>query len=205
MSNIPKIALIGSRGVPAKYGGNEVIAEEIAIRLLHMGFEVYVTCESSRFYTDKYQGITRIHTPSIQGKTLTIPFLNDALSTLYILLKCPSIDLIYYVSPPGAVITALLPRLLRKKVLINTDGIEWKRLGIRKRFSSIGWKFAFTIVGWGLKVEEWMDTMLAHVVIADSRAIKSHLERSYKSKNVVYIPYGARYLIKSVMIVQFQQ
>ena len=192
-----RIAFVGSRGMPAKYGGNEVFAEELARRLVTMGFEIYVTCESHTFDIDEYCGITRIHIPSIQGKSITIPFLNDILATFCLLVKCPRINLIYYVSPPGALAVIPVPRLLGKKVVVNTDGIEWKRLAIRKRFSSVAWKLIFTLVSWGLKFEERMDAKLSNVVIADSRVIKAYLEESYKAKNVVYISYGARELINS--------
>lgn len=192
-----KIAFVGSRGIPAEYGGDEAFTEQISNRLSKMGFEVYVTCESNRFHIDKYCGITRIHTPSIQAKSTTIPFLNDMFSTFYLLVKCPDIDLIYYVSPPGAISAVPIPRLLGKKVVINTDGIEWKRLVIRKEFLSAAWGPISTLVSWCLKLEERMDVKLSHIIIADSRAIKSYLEESHKAKNVVYISYGAGELISS--------
>ncbi|MBC7090509.1 MAG: DUF1972 domain-containing protein, partial [Nitrososphaeria archaeon] len=44
------IALIGSRGIPSKYGGNETFVEEISKRLTDYNFLVFVTCESNRFY-----------------------------------------------------------------------------------------------------------------------------------------------------------
>ena len=41
-----KIAILGSRGIPAQYGGFETIAEELSVGLAERGFEVYVSCES---------------------------------------------------------------------------------------------------------------------------------------------------------------
>jgi len=62
MANTLKVALVGSRGISAKYGGNEAITEEIAQRLTEMGWKVYVTCESKKFYIDDYNGVIRVHT-----------------------------------------------------------------------------------------------------------------------------------------------
>jgi len=196
MSEALKIAIVGSRGIPAKYGGAETFAEEISQKLTKLGFEVYVTCESRRLRKDEYNGVIRIHTPSIQGKTLTVPTVNDVFSTIHLLLRCPKIKLICYLSPDAA-LAAVIPRLLRKKVIVNTDGIEWKRLIIRRRYFSPAWKFLSVLVSWYLKLMERLAVRLSHAVIADSREIKAYLEKSYNAKNVVYISYGARELLNS--------
>jgi glycosyltransferase involved in cell wall biosynthesis len=192
----PKIAIVGSRGIPAKYGGAETFAEEISQKLTNLGFEVYVTCESHRFHKDEYNRVIRIHTPSIQGKTLTVPTINDISSTFHLLLRCPGIRVICYLAPDSA-LAAVIPRLLRKKVIINTDGIEWKRLAIRRKYFSPGWKFISVFVSWYLRLMERLAVKLSHAVIADSREIKAYLEESYNAKNVVYISYGARELLDS--------
>lgn len=191
-----KIAFVGSRGIPAKYGGAETFVEEVSQKLTKLGFEVYVTCESHNFHRDEYNGVIRIHTPSIQGKTLTVPTLNDISSTLHLLLRYPGIRLIYYATSHAA-LAAVIPKLLRKKVIVNADGIEWKRLAIRRPYFPPAWKFISVLVSWHLKLMERLAVKLSHAVIADSREIKSYLEESYNAKNVVYISYGARELLNS--------
>jgi len=191
-----KIAIVGSRGIPAKYGGAETFAEEISQKLSKLGFEVYVTCESHKFHRDEYNGVIRIHTPSIQGKTITVPTVNDILSTFHLLLRCPGIKLIYYAAPDAA-LAAVIPRLLGKKVIVNTDGIEWKRLAIRRKYFSPGWKFISVLASWYLRLMERLAVKVSQAVIADSREIKAYLEKSYNAKNVVYISYGARELLNS--------
>lgn len=79
-----KIAFIGSRGIPARYGGAETFVEEISQKLIRLGAEVYVTCESHRFKRDGYEGVCRIHSPSIQDKTITVPTLNTKPSHLWL-------------------------------------------------------------------------------------------------------------------------
>jgi rhamnosyltransferase len=198
MANGLRMALVGSRGIPARYGGNEAATEELARKLTGMGFQVCVTCESSRFFKDEYNGITRIGTPSIQGKTLTIPTVNNLASTFHLLLRCPGVNLICYTDFDVA-LGALVPKLLGKKIIMNTDGIEWKRPIIRRKFLSAGWKLIAILGSWYLKWLEWSAVKLSHAVIADSRAIKDYLEKTYKAKNVVFIPYGARELLNSNM------
>jgi len=171
MAGALKIAFVGSRGIPAKYGGAETFAEEISQKLTKLGFEVYVTCESHRFHRDEYNGVIRIHTPSIQGKTITVPTVNDILSTFHLLLRCPKIKLIYYAAPDAA-LAAVIPKLLGKKVIVNTDGIEWKRLVIRRKYFSPGWKFISVPASWYLKLMERLAVKVSQAVIADSREIK---------------------------------
>ena len=105
-------------------------------------------------------------------------------------------EMIYYMNPdamPGAAIA----KLFRKKVAFNTGGIEWLRPIIRRKYFSPGWKAISIIVTSYIKCMECLATRLSDVVVADSRAIKEHLEKRYKAKNVVFIPYGARMLIDS--------
>ncbi len=190
----PLIAFVGSRGIPGGYGGAETFVEEIAPRLLQQGFKVTVTCESTKFHKDDYHSIIRLHVPAIQGKTLTIPTINDVLATIYLLCKHPKVHLVYYVAPDGA-LAALIPRLLGKKVVINTDGIEWKRPVFRRPYFSLFWKFTSHLTSWYLRFSEWLAITIAHTIIADSRAIKDYLEKTYSTAKSVYIPYGARKLL----------
>ncbi len=190
----PLIAFVGSRGIPGSYGGAETFLEELAPRLLSQGFTVIVTCESSRFFEDDYRGIIRLHLPSIQGRTLTIPTVNDLLATTYLLWKHPDVRLVYYVAPDGA-LAALIPRLFGKKVVINTDGIEWKRPALRRPYFSPLWKFLSPLTSWYLKFSEWLAVKIAHTIIADSAAIKEYLEKSYRTGKAVCISYGARKLL----------
>ncbi|HYN20744.1 MAG TPA: DUF1972 domain-containing protein, partial [Thermoanaerobaculia bacterium] len=41
-----RVALIGSRGIPNRYGGYETLMEELAVRLVDRGFRVTVYCRS---------------------------------------------------------------------------------------------------------------------------------------------------------------
>lgn len=191
-----EIAFVGARGIPGGYGGAETFVEELAPRLLEHGFAVAVTCESTGFGEDNYGGIFRLYIPAIQGKTLTIPTINDVLATFYLLWQHPEVRLVYYVAPDGAP-AALLARLCGKKVVINTDGIEWKRPVIRRPYFTPLWKFLSFFTSWYLRFCEWLAVKIAHAVIADSNAIKDHLQKSYRTTRAVYISYGARKLLDS--------
>jgi glycosyltransferase involved in cell wall biosynthesis len=193
-----RIAFVGSRGIPAKYGGNETFVEEIAKELLKAGFSVYVTCESHRFFRDVYDGVIRLHVPALQGKSLTILSVNDLISTMYLFKNSSDVDVIYYVAPDGA-LAAILAKLWKKKVLINPDGVEWRRLLKRSRFVPFYLKPFYLIVMIYMYIMEWFSCKVPEVTVADSLRIKEHLENRHNAKNVVYITYGARRLINFKM------
>ncbi|AMQ19532.1 hypothetical protein A0127_06510 [Thermococcus peptonophilus] len=192
-----RIALIGSRGIPGKYGGTETFVEELSRRLVREGFQVYVTCESDGFLEDEYNGIVRVHVPSLQGKSVTIPSINDVIATLYLLSKHSNdVDVLYYVSPDGA-LAAIFGRLSKKRILINPDGIEWKRLVRRIQFVPFHLFPVYLATMIYMYLMEYLSCKLPDVVVADSLGIKENLERRHKPRRVVYIAYGARELLPS--------
>ncbi|MBC7092317.1 MAG: glycosyltransferase, partial [Nitrososphaeria archaeon] len=158
-------------------------------------FLVFVTCESNRFYVSKYHDITLVNIPAIQGKTTTIPVINDIMATLYLILKYRNkINIFYYVAGDGS-ISAILARIIGKKVIINPDGIEWKRPVKR----AIYWPLHLKILSLPLMLLhllfEYLSVHIANVIVCDSQEIKNRLEQVYKTKKAIYIPYGARELV----------
>ena len=191
------VALIGSRGIPGKYGGTETFVEEISRRLLAREFKVYVTCESDDFYEDAYDGIIRVHVPSVQGKSITIPSINDVLATLYFLRNhSHDVDVVYFVSPDGS-LAAILAKLAKKKILINPDGVEWRRLIKRSRFVPFHLFPVYFATMVYMYLMEYLSCKLPDVVVADSIGIKEHLTKRHNPKRVIYIAYGARELLPS--------
>jgi glycosyltransferase involved in cell wall biosynthesis len=188
------IVFVGSRGIPAKYGGNETFVDEVSKRLVKDGFRIGVVCEGRKFAKDSFHGITRIHTYSLQSKGLTIPFLNDIISTIYLLCKYnKETNIFYYVTPDGS-IAGMIARMFGKKVIVNTDGVEWKRLLKRKKYVPFYQVPIYTITMVAMYFAEYLACKISYVTVADSLAIKKHLER-HSPRHVVYIPYGARDLM----------
>ena len=195
-----KVALIGSRGIPAKYGGYETLVEELASRLIQEGqTEVIVSCESHEFNVDEYNQIKRIHIRSVSPTTFTVPSINDILAVAYLIKLRLLPDIIYFVANDGS-IPAMFIKLVFPdiKILINPDGIEWKRPIKRSKYSQ-KWK----VIGWFSylfeKLLERLAVSVPDIVIADSKEIKRYLSTKYASheRKIKYIPYGARELLPS--------
>lgn len=171
-----KIAIVGTRGIPASYGGFETCAEELSIGLVKKGHRVIVSCRRY-LYSDRpalYKGVELCYPVSIPGK-ITDTFSHTFFSMLRVLLWSPDIVLIFNSANSPL---ALIPKIFGKRVLINVDGLEWKRAKWGK-IARMYYKFS-----------EFFSSIIADVVISDARAIKDYYLKKYKRESV-YIPYGA--------------
>jgi glycosyltransferase involved in cell wall biosynthesis len=190
-----RIGIVGTRGIPARYGGFETCAEELAKGLTAKGHRVYVACRkylypeffapaSSRNYKwlpfplgkRSGEGVFQFFPPSLPGKT-TDTFSHTFFGVFYLLFFRP-VDAFLVFNVANSPIVLLL-RILGKKVALNTDGLEWKR---RK---------------WGpfarayFRACELIACLSGAVLISDSGAIRDYYRKKY-GKKTVFIPYGAR-------------
>ena len=62
-----RIAILGTRGIPANYGGFETFAEELSARLVERGHEVTVYCRE-RHPDGQYRGVRLQYLPTIRHK-----------------------------------------------------------------------------------------------------------------------------------------
>ena len=171
-----RIALIGTRGVPASYGGFETCVEEIGQRLVQRGHEVTVYCRSGHYreHPADYSGMRLVHLPNIRHKALDT-LSHTALSVIHAVTRSFDVLMVFN-SANGP--TLILPRLLGRRIAINTDGLEWKR-GKWGRVARRYYRFA-----------EWLSALLANRIVADSRGIQDYYRERYGVESS-YIAYGA--------------
>lgn len=120
-----RIAMLGSRGIPHTYSGYEQFLGEVAPRLVSRGHEVIVYCRQSLFEEcpKVYKGVRLIYLPGIETKTMGT-LTHTLVSIFDVLFR--RVDVIFVVNVVNA-FNCILPRLLRKNVAINVDGLDWKR------------------------------------------------------------------------------
>ena len=168
-----RIALLGTRGIPANYGGFETFAEEISTRLAARGHQVTVYSRE-RYPQPVYRGVQLRRLPTIRHKyfdTLAHPFV----STTHLLAH--RVDVALYCNGANTVFTPW-PRLFGMPVALNVDGIERKR----KKWNRLA-------KAWYL-VSEWLATFCPSVVITDAVTIQRYYQERY-GKVTTFIPYGA--------------
>jgi len=168
-----RIAILGTRGIPAHYGGFETFAEELSTRLALVGNRVSVYCRE-RPAESPWRGVELRYLPTIRHKYLDT-LAHTFLSTLHLLLH--RVDVALYCNAANAVFTPLA-RLAGMPVALNVDGIERKR----KKWNRLA-------KAWYL-VSERLATILPTVVVTDAQAIASYYRERY-GKATNCIPYGA--------------
>lgn len=168
-----RIAIVGTRGIPARYGGFETFAEELATRLAARGHQVFVYCRE-RHAESSYQGVALRYLPSIRHKYLDT-LAHTFLSTVHLVFH--RVDAALYCNGANALFT-VLPRLLGMPVALNVDGLERNR----KKWN----RFA---KAW-YRMSEWLATFCPTAVVTDARSIEEYYLERY-GKRTVFIPYGA--------------
>lgn len=170
-----RIAILGTRGVPASYGGFETFAEELGARLVERGHEVTVYGRRHVIPAGlrEHRGMHLRTLPTIRHKyldTVVHTFLSvvDALPRrFHVVLICNNANAPF----------ALVPRLTGARVVLNVDGLEWNR----GKWSRLGrWYYLFCAQ---------LSPRLPITLVSDARVIADYYLQRF-GKPTVYIPYG---------------
>ena len=116
-----KIAILGTRGIPARYGGFETFAEELSVRLVERGHQVTVYCREHHSESI-YRGVSLVYLPTWRHKYFDT-IVHTFFSTLHLIFR--RADVALYCNAANAVFT-FLPRLFGIPVALNVDGLERK-------------------------------------------------------------------------------
>ncbi|WP_163511506.1 DUF1972 domain-containing protein [Fodinicola acaciae] len=120
-----RVALVGTRGVPARYGGFETCVEEVGARLADRGHDVLVYARSSDFqdHRETHRGMTVKHLPAVRHKALET-LSHTALSVAHLLTRRVDVAIVF--NAANALFLPLI-RMRRIPVATHVDGLEWKR------------------------------------------------------------------------------
>jgi glycosyltransferase involved in cell wall biosynthesis len=171
-----KIAILGTRGIPANYGGFETFAEQLSTRLVGRGHEVTVYGRT-HYATEglrSYRGVNLVILPTIRHKYFDT-VVHTFLSVLHALPR--RYDLILICNAANSVF-AFLPRLFGTPTLVNVDGLERKR----KKWNWFGRKYYL--------LSEWLSTFMPTAIVTDAQVIQDYYATRYK-KDSAMIAYGA--------------
>jgi glycosyltransferase involved in cell wall biosynthesis len=171
-----KIAILGTRGIPASYSGFETAAEQLAERLTERGHEVVVYCRphvvDRRIRT--YKGARLVHIPTVRNKYLDT-FAHTLLSALHSARREKPDVALFFIA--GNAPLCLVTRLAGIPTVINVDGLDsdrgkWPALAKRYlRFAEKG-------------SPRWADE-----AITDSHAVADVYEHRY-GRRIGVVPYG---------------
>ncbi|WP_168429214.1 DUF1972 domain-containing protein [Microbacterium sp. K24] len=118
------IAMVGTRGVPAAYGGFETAIEEVGRRLAARGHDVVVYTRGSERREKEYLGMRVVHLPAIPVKQIET-LSHTGLSALHLMFRRRP-DATFVFNAANSPFLPLL-RLRRAPVGLHMDGLEWRR------------------------------------------------------------------------------
>ncbi len=170
-----KIAIMGTRGVPARYGGFETLAEELGRRLADRGHEV--TVYGRRGFVDpalrSWRGMRLVVLPAVRSKhleTLSHTFLSAVHGAV------SGFDAVLLCNAANAPWIRIL-QLAGIPVALNVDGLERKR----RKWGSAGrlwYRFC-----------ERLGALLPDALVTDAEVIRRYYRRAYRTRSTM-IAYG---------------
>jgi glycosyltransferase involved in cell wall biosynthesis len=184
--HVSKIGIVGTVGVPSRYGGFETLAEQLARRIKPSQAVLIVYCQRSAYpevlsLSDRcFASHRRVFVPFKANGPASM--FHDALAMIHAALFV-RVDVMLVLGYSGGWALPLV-KLLRPKMRIvtNIDGMEWRR----NKFDSLAKKV--------LRFLEWTAVRFSHFVIADNQGI-AQIARDIYAIDPVLIAYGGDHTI----------
>lgn len=177
-----QVAIVGTQGVPANYGGFETLVENIIGENCPKDVLYTVFCSSKDMKPDKktYKGAQLkyigLHANGIQS----IPY--DILSMIKAI---RGYDVILVLGVSGCMFLPIVKLLSKAKIVVNIDGLEHRRA-----------KWGRT-ARWVLRQSEAMAVKWADCIVADNKGIQDYVTETYR-KNSELIAYGGDHVLRNV-------
>ena len=169
-----KIAIIGTKGLPARHGGFETCVDEVSTRLVQRGHQVFLYYHSKSNSRRSYRGVKMIRVPTLESKHLAT-IISSLVSTLSVAFK--NMDVVHVYGVGSSIFVPLL-RCLSHKTIISVDALDWRRAKWN-RFAS-----------WYLRKAEKVAALFANSIVVDNKVIGRYYRDSYGIR-ARYVPYGA--------------
>jgi glycosyltransferase involved in cell wall biosynthesis len=173
-----KIAIIGTNGVPSKYGGFETLVEYL-VKHLANNYDITVFCSTTLVTKklDTYQGV-KLEYINLDANGWQSIFY-DIVS---IFKSYKRFDKVLVLGCSGSIIMPFFIRQ-KSKIIMNLGGLDWKR----SKWSYFTRKF--------LKFSEFMAIKFSGYIISDNQGIKEYIEKEYKRDSFL-IAYGGDHATK---------
>lgn len=177
-----RVAIIGTVGVPASYGGFETLVENLISKNASNNVEYLVYC-SGKSYKERLVSYKGAHLDYISLKA------NGFQSTLYdiysMIKTTNKYDVALVLGVSGCIFLPFFRFWFKKKLIVNIDGLEHQR----EKWG----KFA----RWFLRKSEAMAVRYADVIISDNKGIQDYVTETYH-KDSVLIAYGGDHVERTV-------
>jgi len=161
-----RVAMVGTRGVPARYGGFETAIQEIGSRLVERGHDVVVYCRGAeKPRPDRFLGMELVHLPAARRKTLET-LSHTALSVGHLFRHRDRFDAAIVFNAANAPFLPLI-RARKLPVAVHVDGLEWQR----GKWQGPGQRY--------YRLVEAMSVRWADALIADAQGIADYYAQEF--------------------------
>src|SRR6476659_8485194 len=179
-----RIAMVGTRGVPARYGGFETCVEQVGQRLVKAGHEVVVYCRTTagpdelEEYPEEHLGMRLVYLPAMPKKAIET-LSHTAVSALHLMVHPVDVALVF-----NSANSPFVPLLRARGIPVAThvDGLEWKR----DKWQGLGRKY--------YRLAESMAVRWSDALIADAQGIADYYDAEFAAPTEL-IAYGAPILV----------
>jgi len=169
-----KVAIIGTVGLPANYGGFETLTEYLTKHLANR-FDITVYC-SSKSYQNKIKSYNNAQLKYIPLNANGVQsILYDVISIFNALFFA---DVLLILGVSGCIILPFVKLISNKTIIVNIDGLEWKRPKWGK------------LAKWFLKYSEKLAVKFANKIVTDNKIIQLYVKNNYNVRSEL-IAYGA--------------
>jgi glycosyltransferase involved in cell wall biosynthesis len=172
------MGMVGTRGVPARYGGFETAIEEVGSRLVERGHEVTVYCRDPHdgsTVPERHNGMKLVTLPAVRSKAVET-LSHTALSVAHEVIRRDE-DVTFLFNSANSLFLPVL-RLSKAPVAVHVDGLEWRR----SKWSGAGKRYYRTAEALAVR---WADAL-----IADARGIGDYYRDEFGATTEL-ISYGA--------------
>ncbi len=179
-----KVAIIGTVGVPAAYGGFETLVENIIGENCseEVAYTVFCSSKDCPQQLESYKGAKLVYIPFKANGVWSIVY--DGISLLKAI---RGFDVVVVLGVSGGIFFPLFRLLCRSKFIVNIDGLEWKREKWNRLAKGL------------LHLSERLALRTADVVIADNQGIVDYISPRFKKKTVL-IAYGSDHVKREVSV-----
>lgn len=172
-----RIAMVGTRGIPARYGGFETCVEEVGKRLVERGHSVVVYCRNRNQdgpALKAYQGMQLVHLPAPKVRSMET-LLHTGLSVGHLMGQNVDAAIVFNAAN-GPWLPVL--RAARIPVATHVDGLEWQR----DKWGRTGKKY--------YRWAERVSVRFSDALIADAQGIQDYYRQQYRAPSEL-MAYGA--------------
>ncbi len=180
-SHLPQMGIIGTVGVPARYGGFETLAHYLVIHL-RKRFDLTIYCSGKTYHPEErkktWKGANLHYIPLEANGFQSIIY--DIWSMIHAIRHC---DVLLILGVSGCLFLPILKLFTNKKIIVNIDGLEWKRAKWNK--------YAKTFLLWS----EIIACKFADEIITDNLILKEYAKIRYGIDSNL-VEYGGNHVTK---------